>query len=81
MFKDCCAELYIQHRFTSIRHPQSNKEVEIMNQIILQGLMTKLDETKGRWVDELTEVLWTNHTILRTSINETPFSLAIGIEV
>lgn len=52
-----------------------------MNQIILQGLMTKLDETKGRWVDELTEVLWTNHTILRTSINETPFSLAIGIEV
>ena len=46
-FKNFCSELYIEHWFTSIEHPQSNGEVEDTNQIILQELEKRLDQAKG----------------------------------
>lgn len=52
-----------------------------MNQTTLQGLITRLDEAKGRWFKELPYVLWVYHTTLWISINKTPFSLAFGTEV
>ena len=44
-------------------------------------MKTKLKDLKGRWVDELSEVLWTYRTITRIPIGETPFSLSYGYEV
>ena len=41
----------------------------------------KLEEHKGLWAEELPKVLWAYKTTLRTSIGETPFSLAYEIEV
>lgn len=62
----------------SVGHPQTNGMVEVTNQTIIQRLRTKLDESKGRWVDELFGVLWAYHMIPRTTINEIPFNLAFS---
>ena len=62
-FREFCARFHITHRLTSIGHPQSNGEVEVINQIILRGLKTRLNEAKGFWVKELHSVLWAYRTI------------------
>ena len=41
-------------------------------------MKTKLEDLKGRWVDELREVLWAYRITARTLTGETPFSLAFG---
>ena len=38
----------------------------------------RLDDAKGRWVEELPHVLWTYHTTPRRSTRETPFSMTYG---
>ena len=40
-----------------------------------------LDDTKGRWVEELPHVLWTYRTTPRRSTGETPFSMSYGVEI
>ena len=40
----------------------------------------RLDDAKGRWVEELPHVLWTYQTMPRRSIGETPFSMTYGAE-
>lgn len=52
-----------------------------MNRLILQGLRIKLDDVKGRWVEELSKVLWANQTIPLIPTNKSRFNLAFGIEV
>ena len=39
-----------------------------------------LDDTKGRWVEKLSHVLWTYRTTPRRSTEETPFSMTYGVE-
>lgn len=38
----------------------------------------KLKSYKGRWVEDLPEILWSYHTTARQSTGETPFNLAFG---
>ena len=44
----------------------------------MNGLKKRLDDTKGRWVEELPHVLWTYRTTPRKSTGETPFSMTYG---
>ena len=46
----------------------------------MSGLKKILDDTKGKWVEELLHVLWTYRTTLRRSTGETPFSMTYGAE-
>ncbi|XP_038687521.1 uncharacterized protein LOC119986902 [Tripterygium wilfordii] len=69
-------DLGIKLRVISVSHPQANGQAEVTNQVILQGLKTRLDSAKGRWVEELPSILWSYQTTARTSTGETPFSLA-----
>ena len=46
----------------------------------MSGLKKRLDDVKGRWVEELPHVLWTYRTTPRRSIGETPFSMTYGVE-
>ena len=46
----------------------------------MSGLKKRLDEAKGRWVDELPYVLWTYRTMPRQSTGETPFSMTYRAE-
>ena len=46
----------------------------------MSGLKTRLTGAKGKWVEELSHVLWTYRTTPRRSIGETPFSMTYGVE-
>ena len=46
----------------------------------MNGLKKRLDEAKGRWVEELPHVLWTYRTTPCQSTGETPFSMTYGSE-
>ena len=49
--------------------------------MIKRNLEHKLVGAKGNWVEELPQVLWTYQTTNWTAIDESPFSMAYGIEV
>lgn len=53
---------------------------KVMNWTILQGLRTKLNEVKERWVDELLRMLWVYRTTPHILTNKFSFNLAFGIE-
>ena len=46
----------------------------------MNGLKKRLDDAKGRWVEELAHVLWTYRTTPRRSTGETPFLMTYGAE-
>ena len=46
----------------------------------MSGLKKRLDDAKGKWVEELPHVLWAYRTTHRRSIRETPFSMSYGAE-
>ena len=46
----------------------------------MNGLKKRLDDAKGKWIEELPHVLWTYQTTPRKSIGETPFSTTYGVE-
>ncbi|RDX96119.1 gag-pol, partial [Mucuna pruriens] len=76
-----CHGLGIKQIFTSVEHPQTNGQAKAANKVIMRGLRRRLEEAKGRWVEELPQVLWSYHTTPYSSTNETPFRLAFGTEV
>ena len=46
----------------------------------MNGLKKRLDNVKGRWVEELSHVLWTYITTPHRSTREAPFSMTYGVE-
>ena len=62
-------------------YPQRKGQAEAINKVIMSGLKKRLDDAKGKWVDELPHVLWTYRTTPQRSIGETPFSKTYGAEV
>ncbi len=48
--------------------------------MILDGIKKRLEEAKGRWVEELPSVIWTHRTTRRRSTGETPFALVYDVE-
>ncbi|GJR82807.1 reverse transcriptase domain-containing protein [Tanacetum coccineum] len=79
-FKDWCARLSITQRFASVKHPQTNGLVERANRSLGKGIKARLDRHKGRWVEELSHVLWAHRTTIKVSTGDTPFSLVYGTE-
>ncbi|KAL0399891.1 UNVERIFIED_CONTAM: hypothetical protein Sradi_2332400 [Sesamum radiatum] len=80
-FFQWCEELKIKQYYTLVATPQSNGQTEVTNRIILQSLKTRLEETKGNWVEELPGVLWAYRTSPRRSTGESLISLVYGTEV
>ena len=73
--------LGIRNRYSTPAYPQGNWQVEAVNKVIVDGLNKRLDEAKGRWVEELPHVLWIYRTTFHRSTRETPFSMTYGSEV
>lgn len=46
-----------------------------MNKVIVDELKKRLEESKGRWTEELPNVLWPHRTNSTMSKSETPHSL------
>ena len=59
-----------------VSRPQAYGQVKAVNKTIKHNLKTKLENLKGRWADDLPEVLWTYRTTARSTTRETLFSLA-----
>ena len=70
----------IINRYSTPAYPQGNGHAEAINKVIVSGLKKRLDDAKGKWVEELSHILWTYRTTLRRSIRETPFSLTYRAE-
>ena len=76
-FRRYCCELGITNRYSTPTYPQGNGQAEAVNKVIVNKLKKRLDDAKGRWVEE---VLWAYRTIPRRSTRETPFSMTYGAE-
>ena len=50
-------DLGITNRYSIPAYPQGKGQVEAVNKVIVNGLKKKLDDTKERWVEELSHVL------------------------
>ena len=79
-FRRYCCDLSITNRYSTPAYLQGNRQVEVVNKVIVSGLKKRLDDAKGKWVEELSHVLWTYRTMPRRSTGETPFSMTFGAE-
>ena len=52
MFRNYCGELGITNRYSTPAYPQGNGQAETVNKVILSGLKKRLDDAKGKWVEE-----------------------------
>jgi hypothetical protein len=67
--------------FASVYHPQSNGVVERANGKIFSAIKRRLlDDKKGKWADQLPEVIWALNTIESRAIGFTPSRLMYGSE-
>ena len=80
MFRRYCRELGITNRYSTPAYPQRNGQAEVVNKVIVNGLKKRLDDAKGKWVEELPHVLWTYRTTPCRSTGKTPFSITYGAE-
>ena len=55
-FKRYCCELGITNRYSTLAYPQGNRQAEAINKVIVNGLKKRLDDAKGKWVEELPHV-------------------------
>ena len=53
---------------------------EAINKVIMNGLKKRLEDAKGKWIEELPHVLWTYQTMPRKSTGETSFSMTYRAE-
>ncbi|XP_068475044.1 uncharacterized protein [Phaseolus vulgaris] len=73
-----CTEVGIKQVFASVEHPQTNRQVESANRVLLRGLKRRLEKAKGAWAEEVPRIVWAYHTTPQSSTMETPFSLVYG---
>ena len=58
-FRRYCCDLGIMNKYSTLAYPQRNGQAEAVNKVIVNGLKKRLDDVKGKWVEELSHVLWT----------------------
>jgi hypothetical protein len=64
-----------------VYHPQSNGAVGRANGLIFSGIKNCLfDQKKGKWVHELSRVIWSHNTTVSRATGFTPFRLLFDTE-
>ncbi|WKA11779.1 hypothetical protein VitviT2T_029246 [Vitis vinifera] len=79
-FKDFYAELHIKNLYSTPQYPQSNGQAEATNKTLLSALKKRLEKAKGKWVEELPDVLWAYRTTPGRPTGNTPFALTYGTD-
>jgi ribonuclease HI len=80
-FRDFCFSIGTKPVFASVYHPQSNGVVERANDKIFTAIKKRLlDDKKGKWADQVPEVVWALNTIECRATGFTPFHLLYGSE-
>ena len=78
VFRTFCLELKIKNLYSTPQYPQSNGKTETTNKTLQSALKKMLEQTKGKWVDELFGVLWAYQTTLGRPTAS--FTLAYGMD-
>jgi hypothetical protein len=83
-FWEFCENACIEVKYVSVAHPRANGQVERANSTIIVGLKKRLyDENSkkgGKWIHELSYVIWGLRTQPSKTIGQTPFFLVYGSE-
>ena len=74
------SELNIRNSYSTPRYPQSNGQAEATNKTLITALKKRLEQAKGKWVEELPGVLWAYRTTPGRPTGNTPFALAYGMD-
>ena len=56
-FRRYCCDLGIMNIYSTPAYPQGNGQADAVNRIIVNELKKRLDDAKGKWVEELSHVL------------------------
>ena len=56
-FRNFCLELNIRNLYSTPRYPQSNGQAEATNKTLVTALKKRLEQAKGKWIEELPGVL------------------------
>ena len=80
VFRKFCSNLKIEFQNSTPVYPQGNGQAEASNKTVINGMKKRLEKAKGKWVEELPNVLWAYRTTPRRSTGETPYSLTYGME-
>ena len=75
-----CSKLEIINRYSTLGYPQGNCQAKATNKSIVNGLKRRLDDSEGKWIEELPSILWAHRTTPRRSTSETPFSMTYEFE-
>ena len=75
--KEFCGTYHIKLNFASVSYSQSNGQAEAINKAILNIIKKSLEQSKGKWAEELPKVLWAYRTTKRSTIGEN--SVCYGI--
>ncbi|RVW60099.1 Gypsy retrotransposon integrase-like protein 1 [Vitis vinifera] len=79
-FWNFCSELNIRNSYSTPRYPQCNGQAEATNKTLITALKKRLEQAKGKWVEELPGVLWAYRTTPGRLTGNTPFALAYGMD-
>ena len=79
-FRNFCSELNIRNSYSTPCYPQSNGQAEATNKTLINALKKRLEQAKGKWVEELPGVLWAYPTTPGQPTRNTPFALAYGMD-
>ena len=77
-FRRYYCDLGITNRYFTSAYFQGNGQLKAINKFIVNGLKKRLDNAKGKWVEEMSHVLWTYRIMPHRSTGETPFSMTYG---
>ncbi|GJX38737.1 reverse transcriptase domain-containing protein [Tanacetum coccineum] len=64
----------------NVKHPQTIGLVERANRSLGEGIKARLGEGNKNWIEELPHVLWAHRTMIKSSHDDTPFSLTYETE-
>ena len=79
-FRRYCCDLGITNKYFTSAYLKENGQAEAVNKVIVSGLKKRLDNAKGKWVEELPHVFWTYRTTPHRSTGETPFLMIYRAE-
>jgi ribonuclease HI len=80
-FRDFCLSIGTKLAFASVYHLQSNGVIERANGKTFTAIKKRLlGDKKGKWADQLPEVVWALNTIECQATRFTPFRLLYGSE-
>ncbi|GFY96809.1 hypothetical protein Acr_11g0011150 [Actinidia rufa] len=73
-------QLKIKFYNSTPSYPQCNKQAKASKKTIMNGIKKRLEKVKGKWVEEMPNVLWAYQTTPRKATNKTPYSLSFGFK-